>query len=208
MPSLNDRNKTTDSDRAEAVITDETTGTQAEVTAAKRLKVDTIFSNNPDPDSDIVYVIDRLKNGTNESMDVNGSSTAQIFQFGPPSGEVYGVERLGIFIYDNGSEWDEFGNLSPLTNGLQLIANIDGTEYEIANLTKNIHIVSLFEGHTGAEREEKGILKGADGHFVGAFRFAKNIVLQGPNDYIGARVRDNLTGLNELIITAEAWRPI
>ena len=68
----------------------------------------------------LVWASTHLKlNGTGTiEMDVNGSSTQQVFSEGPPAGQVWFVYSLSFLIVDNGTmDDDNFGVEPALANG-------------------------------------------------------------------------------------------
>lgn len=77
-------------------------------------------------------------NGSNASMDINGSSTPQEFSTGPTGSEVWYCYGVSVFLCDSGStDYDEFGAVSTLSNGVQLLADLNSTQYELGNFKRN-----------------------------------------------------------------------
>ena len=159
------------------------------------------------PADKVHYNIRFLKNGSNSSMDVNGSSTAQEFTAGPSSGKWY-VTKLEIFMSDSDIEdRTNFGNLSGLSNGLLIETTIDSTDREIVNITNNAEMATIFNHQFNQEDDDA--LANEDPNFVGTIHFPVPITLDSATfDELKATVRDNLTGLDELLMTITAFEVV
>lgn len=172
------------------------------------------ISIDPAPASVILWIDNSFLNGSNENLDVNGSSTTQNFLFGPPSGQVWYVEEVSIVILDPGtSDIDDFGSISGgLTNGLQLLAEISSTEYEIGNYQNNGTLSLGFANHAvfGQTTGEGGAgWFDEDDAFMGVQKFRKPVCLNGTNgDQLIFRVRDNLNNIQRIKASAKAWRKL
>lgn len=168
--------------------------------AREELDVNANVTSVPD-DDDYIYKHPFLLNGSNKSMDVDGSSTPVPFRFTPGAGEVWFVESLSLFIYDPGSmDLGDFGAIEgALTNGLQINIKSKGTVYEFVNLQDNTDISLSFIGRSGSAGDESfGWLDSVD-NFFGVCPFQKPMRLDGDQgDYIEYNVRDNLTALTDL----------
>lgn len=163
-------------------------------------------SINPIPATALEYQDAPLVNGAARSMVVNASGTPQTFKYQPDPGEIWYVERLKMLINDSGANnIDDFGAITGgLTNGVQVLTSIGGTEYEETNLKDNADIVLVFDGI--GQPTSSGFLDSADA-FYGTLVFGTPIKLVGDdNDFIAFRIRDNLTGLEHFLANARTWR--
>lgn len=158
---------------------------------------------DPRPLIKILPFNENLLNGSNKSMDVNGSGTAQDFTAGPGAGEIWYIQEITLFLEDPGTmDAGDFGSISGgLSNGLQLLIDVDGTEYEIANFEDNMDLETGFARipFTGFGEDGANGWMNEDDVFSGKWKFYPPISLVGDDDdQFIARVRDNLTGLSEL----------
>ena len=168
---------------------------------------------NPVPATDVMYKDTRLLDGSNKSMNVDGSSTAVDFQFAPGAGEVWYVEAITFFIVDPGTaDYSDFGSITgSLTNGLQLNIKSKGTVYQQTNLQDNADIVQCFGQGSGILGQGDGGLGflNEDDLYFGTMRFMNPIKLDGDQgDYVEFKVRDNLTALTDLQTSVHVWRTI
>lgn len=210
MP-INDSNRTSDRDNAIIEIEDgkgngkraevgtKTTGEDAVHVIAE---VDNIDADNYPvvPAKTTIYKHVHLQeSGGNQNMDVDGSSTERKF-FRAPSvtDEIWYVESVSLLLIDGGTNSaNNFGARSTLSNGLEVCASIDGTEYKISECFRNADIVNEWS-------DEK--LMGASSRFldsndtfVGVIKFKNPLVLkESQGDEICAKVKDNLTGISTL----------
>jgi len=155
----------------------------------------------------ITYEWNELLDGSNDSMNVNGSVTAVDFDWQPGSNE-YRIQAITLFIVDNVKfNHDGFGGISALTNGVQVKIKTGGTEYTIANLQDNYDIKQVF----GYDNNQIGAGFGVseDNHInYGRLEFLgiKPKLDSSLSDYIRATVRDDLTALTEMKMSVLAYR--
>lgn len=164
---------------------------------------------SPSPAGVIVYKAGMLLNGSSGAQNVNGSGTPVDFDFTPGSGETWYLESLGFLIVDGTTpDPNEYGSLgSALTNGLQILMRVNGTEYEFTNIQINAHLTTLFT-QSGSPLTSLGWLNDADS-FFGGLNFQQPIRLtNSTGDYVRFRVRDNLTGISHQYATYKAWRTV
>jgi len=146
------------------------------------------------------------------SMDVNGSTTNVDFYYEVPVGEGPQYwQYLSIFVADSGSsDTNDFGAINGgLSNGLQLFIRLGGTEYQIGNFKDNVGLSLCFSQHatmTSGTGESSGWFDSSD-FFMGTKEFVKVMKLE-EGDRIIMRVRDNLTGLNEMGAVVRLYREI
>lgn len=160
---------------------------------------------NPKWAVDVIHRKVRLLNGAAFNMNVNGSVTPAVFSFSPASNETWYLSGLSIFMNDNGTTTPgKFGDLAALTNGLQIQVNSKGVAQDLANMQDNIDLSTFFFENRLATGTS-GIFESAD-VFIGSMTFKPEIILSGTSDYIRARVRDNLSTVDFLRITAHLWK--
>lgn len=170
-------------------------GTAADVTVDNRLKVDAQSSTNPRPGTFVdKQVFD---------MNVNGSSTPVNFDIFASTGKIFYVQRLTFTIIDNSINFEKFGGLSSLTNGIDIKTKEGGlAERPLGTgIKKNS---DFYEGglKVTLENSTKDIL-------VLTFEFTDvNTSLKlvdSANDYIRLTVNDNLTGLDTYTMVAQGY---
>ena len=167
----------------------------------------TNFKSSLNDNEKLIHFSDVFLNGTNDAMDVNGVITPVDFIIGPPSGEIWHAIYMGLVIEDTGTlDPTDFGALPTLTNGFQILQDIDSTEKEIANLKRNYGISFMFTSGNNFAGVPAGFLNTGN-LFSGLSKLSPEIILNGDNgDKLIARVRDNLIGLVELHMGATFWR--
>lgn len=143
-----------------------------------------------------VYVFKDLTRGNgSRNMNVSASLASPIdFDFRPPLGEVWELEKLVFGLDDVGlTDMGLFGGISSLTNGILISVKTKGQVYVIGNMRDNVDIAMMFPGQSLGQ---SGVLDTADGMY-GALAFNDQIHLIGDNnDYIRLTVRDNVSGIN------------
>jgi hypothetical protein len=169
------------------------------------------FNDNNDTKIDPQWAVDvlhkkvSLLNGSSADMKVNGSVTPVNFSFSPAANEVWYLSALSILLNDNGTNSpNKFGDLAALTNGLQIQVNSKSVALDIANMKDNIDLSTFFMSNR-AVSGTTGVFESAD-VFIGAMLFQPEMILSGTSDYIRARVRDNLSTVDYLRITAHLWK--
>jgi hypothetical protein len=194
-------NPTTD-----VTIMDNVSGEVAQVVtrsdSVKALAVD-LIGGNPKA----VPLVVPLLNGSAKNMNVSGSlGTPVNFTYAPASGVTVSVDSLAcLFIDGTTPSANKFGNGTALTNGLRVFARISNVDYEIGVLKDNAD-VSLMFAHNGIVTWGAGFWNDADA-FQGMDEFHTPLVLNGTNgDYIRAEVRDNITTVDYLLMSAHAVR--
>jgi len=174
------------------------------------LKVTGAFgaSASPIPSVQLEYKDKRLLDGTTLNMNVNGSSSNKTYKYQPPSGETWYCERLVMLIDDSGTnDPNDFGAISGgITNGLQLVLHRGGVDNIPATFNDNVDIALCFPSQ--GVSDSSGFLHSADAYW-GAYIFKVPIKLVGSDgDYIGLKIRDNLTKLAHLRGAARFWREL
>lgn len=164
-----------------------------------------IYDNTVVTTPETVYYNVPLTNGTVENMAVNGSTVNQNFRHSPSSGIWY-LESLNLLIADDATyQLNGVGAVStPLTNGIQINIQSKGVVYQIANLQSNIHIFNTFP-HEKLAIEKSGVL-GTSSTLCGVMLLHNRLTIDSSyGDYIEVKIRDNLTTLTELRVSAELW---
>jgi hypothetical protein len=128
-------------------------------------------------------------------MNIDGSSTSVDFYYGPPASQIDYMELLTFGFDDTGGAPESnYGAMSALTNGTQVLLKRDGTEYEMFNLKNNGDVALSFQWPVGTF--EGGAFLNGSKIFIGKIQFATTVTLDGDDgDRIIIRVRDDLTGL-------------
>jgi hypothetical protein len=162
----------------------------------------------PIPASNVIYQANALLNGSSAEMNINGSSTPVNFDWNPGSGETWYLESISLFIADVGlSSSTNFGGLATLTNGLELRVRSGGTEYLVLSSKSNMDLICQYSADSMIP-PAAGYIENSDA-YLGTFRFSIPIrVANSTSDYVRGRVRDNLSGLNNLRMYAKIWRTI
>ena len=145
----------------------------------------TLFRRSNPQLSDIILnedniVIERLLNGGSSDMNVDGSSTAVTFKAVPSAGKYWMIARVMIY-FSGGTAFseDKFGNLTALTNGVDVLCN--GTV--IVNWKNNMDIqTSMFDA------DGKAVYAKADRSISGRLSFSKF------GDKNGLRIDDEVNG--------------
>lgn len=174
-----------------------------------RLSVDALSSVVPIPGSSVVYMSAKLLNGSSDSMTVNGSSVNVNFDFTPASSETWYVENISVFLQDNGATLPtNFGSLSgALANGIDILIRSGGTEYTIANIKTNMDLDLVFK-ESPQIPGTSGLFESSD-IYIGTIHFSVPIKVQNStSDYVRMKVRDNLSGLDQLKARTKVWRAI
>lgn len=125
----------------EVNIVDKTNQYDAHVTDGNRLKVETSIIDdqqiiiNPRPGKGFRQY---LLNGSSYSMNVDGSSTPVTFQNAPASGKIWYISSISIILEDSSMNFEKFGGISSLTNGVDWYAKENnGSEELLANIKRN-----------------------------------------------------------------------
>lgn len=156
-----------------------------------------------------MYYVIGLRNGTSETMTVNGSGTPVNFDYAPTSGTWY-VESLQMFMQASGTpDPGDFGAIAGgITNGVELRIRSAGTEYLVTTLTNNMQLFGLFSNFPGLVPTTGGWWNSKD-TYHGVCTFIKPIVLQfSTTDYIRMIVRDNLTSIDNFRVYVKLRRLI
>lgn len=203
-------------------VVDNTYVTVANVTGASAGKALTIFGTN----SRVLQAVIISVNGNNINinvpvdkaypsgskvefgdwnMNVDGSTTRQVFKMCPPAGVKWDIAQVIFTIQDDAAMDDgKFGGITYLTNGL-VLRKTDG-------IKKNVFVVSS----NGGFAERGCIIRYSDKAPAGSYGFTAQkkfggqdnsgvvIRLDGSlNDCLEVIIQDNLTGLQKLSVTCQ-----
>lgn len=175
---------------------------------ADRLKVDTLV-NSSAPYKRVVYGFARPADGSGgHNMGVNGSSVNVNFTYAPTGSEIVYVESIEFQMLDPGtSNYDNFGGIAALTNGVQLIIKLAGTEYTLYNFQKNEEIAMLFSRNPLIP-PTSGFFEQSDA-YMGTMDFNVPIQLNASTgDFIRFKIRDNLTNIQHMDSMIKYWKEI
>lgn len=142
-------------------------------------------------------------------MTVDGSVSAVTFSVGPGPNEVLLLDSILITLIDAGMQWDEFGNIGALTNGI-LIDRYEGGE-AVKNLTDNIPIYS--NGCLIANTDANIIGNGALGSrdiiqvpILGSGTVGGPIKLLSSNSgKVVVQIRDDVSGVDMFRMKCRCW---
>ena len=85
-------------------------------------------NRDPRPNIRIVPVHEHLEKAGSDDMAVDGSTTPQDFVATPATGETWYITQVAIYLEDPGlMSSTNFGAISALTNGLELIMDVNLT---------------------------------------------------------------------------------
>ena len=137
---------------------------------------------------------------TTREMDVDGSTTPQIFSIGPPDSQDWEITRLIFAMLTNGQPDDsKFGDLSSLTKGLVVRLKRNGGErYNLFNIKNQFELREIAYDITYADNagplSEWGVSSRLT--YGGREKHGQPQILYGQtNDVIEAIIQDDLTGL-------------
>lgn len=172
---------------------------------------DSGLASDPRPGKDVIYKNIALFDSSNKNMNVNGSSVNVNFDFTPGASEIWYIESISFLIIDSGTmDFDDFGSISGLTNGVQVLIRSKGTEYEYTNIKNNADISLVFSGRGGVQAGEDatGWLDDDD-YFFGRAIFDVPIKIDNStSDYVRFKIRDDLTLLTAVQASVRIWRVI
>lgn len=165
------------------------------------------FQKYPAPTNKVIYKTEPFLSAGSKDMTVDGSVTPVVFSTAPGTGETWYVQAMNLFIHADGTNrYQDFGSIvGGLTNGLLIEQVIDSTNYELAVIDDNSEIV---------EHWTYGNLRGIPNSFITQFNFFAGrlefkhpiTLVQADGDKLQTTVRDDLTDLNKLEISIDAYR--
>lgn len=159
-----------------------------------------------------MIIVENLKLSGSKSMNVNGSSSSQVFSYSPGTGSVV-LKKLSCVLKDEGTtSLSNFGALSSLTNGVLVRVTINSNSRTITTIKDNADLCTRFnQNHFGSASVLNllGITTpvgfgNTNNAFIGSFNFGSPIVLNN-TDSIEIVIQDNLTNIDlfEMIVEAE-----
>ncbi len=89
-----------------------------------------LAGNDSTPNKGMI-VNTHLRNGSNVDMDVNGSSTPKVYTAGPPTGKIWYINRMILSITDTNINWQKFGGIAALTNGVDVDYDTAGVNIDL-----------------------------------------------------------------------------
>ena len=151
-----------------------------------------------------------LMNTGSGDMTVDGSTTSVVFSGGPPSGEVWYVHGISIYIEDPGTnDSQDFGAImSGLTNGLKVDQIVDSTAYTLHTFKSNLMLALNFTTGSHFVGQPNGFINTANA-FMGSHPFKCPVTLTGDNsDKIQSTVQDDLGALSALYMTLTYFKVV
>lgn len=158
---------------------------------------------------DVEYLSVKMKNGSNDDMNVDGSITPVLFKYDITGSEWY-LDRITFFLYDPGimSNTVLGSLLSGLTNGIEYGYSKDGSENIIDAIKTNTEMLMNFTTDIHSGQTVTGFLNEED-YFIGSIVFNQRIILRSDTpDYIFFRINDDLTSIGSIKARARIWRPL
>lgn len=148
---------------------------------------------------------ENLKDGSTIAMNVNGATTPKEYIF--TADQYILVKQIAVVLADNAaSDWNKFGGITALTNGLKIETVIGETTTQIALIKNNAQLANFFYDNQFGSTS-LGLLStligfgGSENNFIGRMEFVDHEssgILLGAGDKIKVTVQDNLAGLVEL----------
>ena len=151
-----------------------------------------------------LYICKHLQNGGSNDLAVNGSVTPVVFSRGPATGKRWYISRLILTIQDNGMNYQKFGGLAKLTNGVDVdydsggvnLDLLDGTTWKANNeLIHFCYDADILTGTIDVLRMRWTFSKG------GTFLDLNNT----DGDTFNLTVNDNLTNLSDMFAIVQGY---
>ena len=175
----------------------------------ERLTVDAKISGGafpPVPQGQIIPFTKFLVDGASKSMVVDGSGTPVVYSIGPTGSEVWYVYGLRIALWDTQVRFrNNFGNQTALTNGLLTEWQLNGTDYEIANVKDNSETLAVYRDNSN-DTSTGNNMATENSLFTGFLRFPPTKLIAG--DKLKTTVQDDLSLMKELLMVAKAYKVI
>lgn len=148
-------------------------------------------------------------NSSSPNMAVNGSGTPVTFSIAPTSSEIWYVQSVCLTLLDSGAmDYNKFGAITALTNGLIFEIKVDGSTTAVCNAQDNMQLMGNFHDSPFTVNSTAGFLSSSD-VFMGQMIFEPPFVLKATDsDVLQFRVRDNLTAIDYLRVFAHYYREI
>ena len=139
-----------------------------------------------------------LENGGSSGMNVNGSVTPVSFRWTCPADHFFMFQRFIFQIVDNAVDWDRFGGITALTNGVVFtIYDSDDTILaQFPPLKVNYEVSMVFAG--GAANIRQG---NTQSNLVAIFNIPEQtgyVLTITEGQYIEAVIQDDLTALTHM----------
>lgn len=163
---------------------------------------------DPVPKTKKLYSQTLFTNGSATNMNVDGSGTPVDFDI-TVGGLTFYIIGFSVLLWDPGTmSVANFGSISSLANGVEIIQEVDSTEYTLATITNNAEMALFFPEQKFTTSVNTGFLNAID-IFIGSVKFPEPITISGPDsDSLIVRINDNLTGLTAFSMSALGWRVI
>lgn len=157
--------------------------------------------------------------GTTNDMRVDGSTTSQYFWINAePNFDIY-ITTLSFLISDAGAALNEFGALTPLTNGCRLFYEDNNGEINIGtDLVSNFEFIRLCQGNpafgNAADAFRARNIVGASEGYIPVFDFRNfgfrwGLKLKaGTNNRLVMEINDNVSSIDGFNATAYGFRRV
>lgn len=153
-------------------------------------------SESPTPVTNVMWYRNECLNGSSNNQNVSGTLATPVnFDYTPTSGVTEYLHSIIFGISDVGSNnFDTYGAIAALTNGVQVIIISNGVTYTYATLKTNLHVLTTFPENK-IITPGTGFLESGD-HYSASITFPLPIILKNStSDKVRFSVRDTLTGL-------------
>lgn len=151
-----------------------------------------------------------LLNNGSKSMNIDGHITPKTFSYSPGTGNSAEILSLGVLLEATGTDpFNKFGNLTALTNGMQLSVTIGGITTVLMTVKDNTDFCTFFSqnnfGSSAIGALNAGIGFGASiDVFNGRLEFNNNQLILTDNDSIQITIQDNLSSIGTLACSISA----
>jgi len=162
---------------------------------------DPVFVEQPSypivPKNTLLLRTEFLENGGAPDMNVDGSVTPVTFSWSPPAGigDVL-LERFQIvLVHTNITDYNSFGNLPGLTNGIKVIPNFNGTPFTFVTIKRNIEFTQFSTTTQNVFNQQSDINQGSIQFDI---QFYWPQAFNNSNLILSVEVADDLTNLDYL----------
>ncbi len=148
------------------------------------------------PDRQALFKTAFLENGGSRDMNVDGSSTEQLFTWSPDpaEGEILLTRFQLVMVNLNIQDFFGFGNGPALSNGVLIDISLDTESSIWGNLTRNIDFTQLSTSHQDSEFSTKN--NATQNGLQMDVTFDQPILVKSTLFSFNVTIRDNLTYLD------------
>ena len=139
-----------------------------------------------------------LENGGSADMNVNGAVTPVSFRWTVPAMKMFFMQRFIFQIVDTGLDWNLFGGIAALTNGVvfSIYDSDDTILAQFPPLTANYEVAQIFGGGEAYIRQGNAL-----GNLISVFNIPEKVgyaLSLTEGQYVEGVVQDDLTGLTHM----------